>query len=139
MTYTNALKTFILILSCSFLTAACSSYMAANQPGKLDLDLFQSGTPKSLLIAEFGRPAQEQVEEDGVKYDIYVFNQGYSTVEKTGRVLIHGVADIATLGLWEVVGTPIEAARSGQKMAVKVSYDESNLVEKVFFLKRKYG
>ena len=42
-----------------------------------------------------------------------------------------------TLGLWEVVGTPTEAAMDGKDMAYEVIYGDDERVEKVLVLKEK--
>ena len=54
-----------------------------------------------------------------------------------GRVIFHSVADVFTLGLWEVVGTPTETIFSGSEMAFQVSYDDDDHVEEVIVLKKK--
>jgi len=64
------------------------------------------------------------------------FIQGYSTGAKAGRVLFHGAADVVTLGLWEVVGTPAEAVFSGDEMAYEVSYDNDDRIHQVIVLKK---
>jgi len=39
----------------------------------------------------------------------------------TGRAVMHGVLDLATVGLWEVAGTPIEGAQNKEEfVAIKV-------------------
>jgi hypothetical protein len=35
---------------------------------------------------------------------------------KAGRALVHGAADVATFGLWDVVGTPTGAIFSGDEI-----------------------
>lgn len=45
--------------------------MAADQPDKKDVELFKVGTPRSMLLAEFGLPTVTEVREDGKKYEIY--------------------------------------------------------------------
>ena len=39
--------------------------------------------------------------------------------------------DVLTLGLWEVVGTPVETVASGTDVKVSVCYDTNGKVEKV--------
>ncbi len=51
--------------------------------------------------------------------------------------MFHGAADVLTLGLWEVVGTPTEATFDGNKMAFEVTYDESDKAEKVVTLQKQ--
>jgi hypothetical protein len=45
---------FTAILLCS---SGCSVFMAIDQPGKKNVDLFRVGTPRSVLLGEFGAPA----------------------------------------------------------------------------------
>jgi hypothetical protein len=73
----------------------------------------------------------------GRKYEIFKFVQRYSTGAKAGRALAHGAADVATFGLWDVVGTPTEAIFSGDEMAYEVSYDQDNKVDEVTTLRNK--
>ena len=86
-----------------------------------------------MLIAEYGAPTESE-NRDGIDYDTFKFIQGYSTGAKVGRAVFHGVADVLTIGLWEVVGTPTEAIFDGDKMAYEVSYDEENRVDQVTVL-----
>jgi hypothetical protein len=44
-----------------------------------------------------------------------------------GRAAFHGAMDVMTLGLWEVVGTPIEGFQ-GEKRRVTIIYDKDNKV-----------
>ena len=56
---------------------------------------------------------------------------------KAGRAVFHGAADVLTLGLWEVVGTPTEGAFNGTEMAYEVRYDKEDRVDQVIALKKK--
>ena len=114
---------------------SCSVFMAAKQPDKKNVDLFKVGTPRSMLLAEFGMPTVSEL-RDGKKYEIYKFIQGYSAGAKAGRAVFHGAADVLTLGLWEVVGTPVEGTFSGDEMAYEVSYDQESRVDQVIALKK---
>ncbi|MCY4386963.1 MAG: hypothetical protein OXC18_07630 [Desulfurellaceae bacterium] len=123
------------LISALLLAGACSPYMAAKQPGKKDVSLFRVGTPRSMLIAEFGPPTATEMQEE-TRHDIFAFRQGYSAGARAGRAVFHGAADVVTLGLWEVVGTPTEGVFDGTEMAFEVSYDENNRVKTVVPLKQ---
>jgi hypothetical protein len=110
--------------------------MAAQQPSKKNIGLFSVGTPRDMLLAEFGMPSVTET-KDGRRREIFTFKQGYSTATRAGRAVFHGVADVLTLGLWEVVGTPTELVFQGEEMAFDVSYDENDRVDKVTVLKKK--
>ena len=112
--------------------------MAAHQPDKKDLSLLAKGTPRSVLLSEFGKPADTRL-IDGRREDFFLFRQGYSKGAKTTRAIFHGTADVLTLGLWEIVGTPTEATFDGTKMAVDVKYDSYDRVEQVTYLRHSPG
>jgi len=123
--------TFIIIF---MFGQGCSVYMAANQPSKKDVSVFNVGTPRTHVIAEAGRPIHTKENADGTITDTFSFIQGYSSGRKAGRALFHGAADFFTLGLWEVVGTPVEAIADGTKVQVEVEYDTDEKVRNVIAL-----
>ena len=51
------------------------------------------------------------------------------------RALFHGAADVVTLGLWELVATPMEGAFAGDEVAFRVRYDAEDRVDEVVLLK----
>lgn len=121
------------VLLAVLLVQGCSVVMAAKQPDKKNLDLLQVGTQRSLLIAEFGSPVHSET-RDGVQYDIFNFVQGYGGAAKTGRAVGHAAADVLTLGLWEVVGTPAEGHFDGKEKSYEVAYSEDGTVSNVILL-----
>jgi hypothetical protein len=112
----------------------CSVFMATKQPEKKDLSVLEPGTSRKFVIAELGVPYLSEMEA-GKKVDHYGFTQGYDTVTKTTRAVLHGVADIVTLGAWELIGTPTESAFDGTEVRLKVTYDYADRVESVEALK----
>ena len=129
----NSLKPialFTLILSLQ----GCSVFMAANQPSAKNVELFNQGTMRAQLIAEFGAPANTKTRSDGTNCDIFTFTQGYSGGAKATRAIAHGVADLFTLGLWEVFGTPTEAVFSGDNVSYQTCYDKNDKVNSVTLL-----
>ena len=127
--FKNIVKILVVGLSLMAMSG-CSAYMAANQPSKKDLTVLKVGNPRASVIAELGAPVYTS-DKTGKTVDIYNFVNGYHGLVKGGRAVLHGVADVATLGLWEVVGTPIEGAANGTKMSVEVTYDAYDRIEKV--------
>jgi hypothetical protein len=119
---------FPITLLLAVAAAGCSVHRAANQPSKKDTSVLRSGIPRDLIIAEFGAPVTSEPFEDGKK-EIYTFIQGYSKANRTSRAVFHGAADLFTLGLWEIVGTPVEGNYTGKKMTVRVIYDAQDMVK----------
>ncbi len=105
----------------------CSAYMAANQPGPKDLSLLNNGTPRAKLIAEYGAPIHTEM-KDGTRRDIFKFKHGYHGGVKAARAIAHGAATVATLGLWEIVGTPTEGYLNGTELSAEVRYDGGDAV-----------
>jgi len=129
--------TFFTVLLILLLSASgCSVFMAAKQPEKKDVDLLKEGTSRAMLISEFGAPVISEY-RDGKRYEIFKFTQGYSTGAKAGRAFLHGAANVVTLGLWELVGTPTEITFSGDDMAFQVRYDENDIVEEIALIKKE--
>jgi len=111
-------------------SSACSVYMAAKQPAKKDLAVLSPGTPRPLVLAELGQPVAS-TERGGETTDVFAFQQGYSAGAKATRAVFHATADVFTLGLWEVVGTPAEAIFDGTEVKLEVVYDTQSNVKHV--------
>ena len=126
---------FLLSFLMMAVLSACAVVKATNQPGKKDLSVLSPHTPRSHVIAELGKPVSTEIKNHH-RVDVYSFVQGYSKTAKTVRAVGHGVADVFTLGLWEIAGTPIEGAANGKKMQVEITYDKDNTIQKVTYLKK---
>ena len=111
MTYWRILVVCLAVFSVS----SCSVYMAAHQPGQKDMTVLKPGIHQSVVRSRLGAPVWNG-KENGQDVEIYRFVQGYSKGAKTGRAVFHGVADVFTLGLWEVVGTPVEMMRTAIRL-----------------------
>lgn len=122
-----------LVALLAFLLGGCSVYMAAHQPSEKNVGLFVAGTPRSFLIAEFGQPVSSDI-KNGQRYEIFRFTQGYSGGAKAGRAFAEGVADVMTLGVAEIITTPVESIADGNLTAYGVVYDSNDLVVQVISL-----
>lgn len=125
----QSLYASLLVIAVSPL-CGCSVYMAANQPGEKNLALLSPGTPRNLVVSEFGMPITTETKE-GKRHDVIKFTQGYSTGARAARAIVHGAADVFTAGLWEAVGTPVEGTFNGDQMSAEVVYDSSDRVAQV--------
>ena len=114
--------------------SGCAAAMAARQPGKKDLAVLAAGTPRTHVIAEFGPPVWTDP-RGGQTTDVFSFKQGYTKPVKAARALFHGAADVATFGLWEVVGIPVETLADGADMQLEVHYDAEDRVASVSTIK----
>ncbi|MEK7599383.1 MAG: hypothetical protein AAB474_02975 [Patescibacteria group bacterium] len=118
----------VFLLSVNF-CFGCSVSRALNQPEKRNFDVLKKGTHRDYVMAELGTPVSTGVEDDKT-YDIFSLTQGYSKGNKVSRAFAHGVLDVASLGLWEVLANPIEGMASGKRIKIKILYKD-NLIEEV--------
>lgn len=124
-----------LLIVGTFNITGCSVFMAAKQPEKKDTKMLAVGVPRAVILAEFGAPVST-VKNGDETVDIFSFKQGYGKAVKFGRMMFHGVADVATLGLWEIIGTPVESGFDGNNIAYQITYDQNDNVKTVVQLKK---
>jgi hypothetical protein len=118
------------VLMSSFLTLGCSVYMAGNQPQKVDFGTFQSGgMARDHVIVKLGLPTSSVKHEDGTRTDIYEFYEGSATGWKVGRATFNALADIFTIGLWEIIATPTEMAIRGDKLTARAVFDKNDIMK----------
>lgn len=122
-----------MVVALSLLGGGCAVSMATKQPDKKDLSVLRPRVSRSRLIAELGQPTLSE-RRQGKRVEVFAFRQGYSRAAKTGRALAHGVADVLTVGLWEVIGIPTETYFSGTAVHVEITYDTDDTVSEVLVL-----
>jgi hypothetical protein len=103
----------------SMLTA-CSVGMALSGEEQPDLTVLKTGATKTEIEAELGPPRTTVAATDGNSECIYHYEVGNEP--SAGRAAVHAGMDILTLGLWEVMGTPMEAMQ-GDEMELTITYD----------------
>ena len=124
-----------MLLACIMFAAhGCAAMKASEQPDKKNLGVLSPGTPRTHIVAELGAPVWTD-EADGRTTDVFAFKQGYSKTNKASRALLHGAADVATAGLWEVVGIPVETLADGHDVQLEVEYDANDMVASVNVIK----
>lgn len=125
------MKRIILLLGISFLLFSgygCSAVMAVRQPEKKDLNVLLPGNHQDMVRAELGAPISIGKDEESNEYDIFGFQEGNSKGWGVTRGILYGILDVATLGVWEVIGTPIEGGISGgNKRNIRVVYKEKKV------------
>jgi len=100
--------------------------MEANRPEPVDLTKFVPGEKKFDVLAELGNPVASA--QDGPNAcDIYkLYTHGPQGIGKGAIAAGEIVADVFTLGLAEVIFTPVEAATKNSKHTVVFCYDQDN-------------
>ena len=117
-----------------FSLQGCAAVMASKQPSQKNLAVLDVGKPRSGVVAELGAPVISETKE-GERKEIYTFQQGYPKWAKVSRTFWHSAADVATLGLWEVIGSPTEVYFSGQQLSYEVVFDDQDKVKHTQLIK----
>jgi len=128
------MKKLLVALASAHLISGCAVYMAATGEEEPDLGALKVGSARSEVELQLGAPVKSALMADGGRQDIYEYQIGNQP--STGRAIAHGTMDLLTLGLWEVVGTPIEGL-SGDKHKLTVTYDSNDLVRDLRSMKRE--
>jgi hypothetical protein len=115
------------------LAAACSVGMALHGEKQPDLSVLKVGAERAQIEAELGPPKSEVTLADGRTQSTYHYQVGNES--SAGRAAVHAGMDILTLGIWELVGTPMEAMQ-GEKMQLVVVYDSAGKAETFDVMKR---
>lgn len=94
------------LIAASTLTSGCAVFMAAQKKGEEASTIERCGTRNCFLSLRDTTIVSRSESADGSE------SITFRTQQQSGsavRAVGHGVADVLTLGLWEVVGTPTEA------------------------------
>ena len=120
----------IVIIGICFLfsIAGCSVGMALSGKKEPNLGAFRIGSTRGEVELQLGSPVESVTRPDGWRTDIYEYE--LHNEPSTGRAVGHAIADVLTLGLWEIVGTPIEAIGI-EKKRISIIYDETDQVKAI--------
>lgn len=124
---TRLSKWLPLLLAISYTSAGCSVIMAASGSKERNIGAVTIGQDREVVVLHLGSPTRTLATSDG-RSDIYELERGNEP--SAGRAALHGGLDVLTLGIWEVVGTPIEAMQ-GEKFTVTIHYDSADKVTKI--------
>lgn len=105
--------------------AGCSVGMAMSGKKEPNLGAFRVGSTRGEVELQLGGPISTTTTDEGRRVDLYEYEIGNEPAP--GRATAHAVLDVLTLGLWEVVGTPIEAF-TGSKHRLTITYGPDDRV-----------
>jgi hypothetical protein len=108
--------------------AACSVGMAMSGKQSPNLGAVQQGVTRGEVEMHLGHAVQTITHPDGSATSTHHYEGGNDP--SAGRAMGHAAMDVLTLGLWEIVGTPVEGVQGEQYQAV-VTYAADGTVQKV--------
>ena len=115
---------FALVTFC-FALAGCSVGMAMSGKKDPNLGAFRIGSTRGEVELQLGSPISTTTTGEGRRVDLYEYEIGNEP--SAGRAIAHGVMDVLTLGIWEIIGTPIEGFQ-GTKHRLTITYDNEDRV-----------
>lgn len=113
-----------------FVVSSCSVGMAMSGEEQKDTSILFPGSPRVVVIAKLGPPETSTKDEEGCYTDSYSIVKG--NAPSTGRAVAHAGLDVLTLGLWEVIGTPMEMGAANENHSrVVIYYDAEDKIRDI--------
>ena len=119
-------KQWVLVLVvatiCGLFLNGCAVVMASKKKG-VSLDEVSQCRTRSAVLAKSGVEIIDTNKDDdgNIVYEDYLIRKKTGS---TGRAVMHGFLDVATLGVWEIVGTPMEGHyNKDTHIPVRIHYD----------------
>lgn len=128
------MKRLIKVLFISFMISSCSVGMAMSGKKEPNLGMVKQGASRGEIELTLGSPNKTVTLEDGRRMDVYEYEIGNE--KSTGRAAAHAVMDLLTFGLWEIIGTPMEAIQ-GDKRILNITYNKDDIVLAINSLVKK--
>lgn len=122
-------KRFALMLSVLIVmtsSSGCSVFMAASGKREPNLSMITIGSHRAEVELQLGSP-RATVAHQGGQYRTDTYEYELDNKPSAGRAVAHGVMDFLTLGLWELIGTPVEAFK-GEKREMVITYGSDDRV-----------
>ena len=115
----------VLVLCLIILSSGCSVGMAMVGKKEPNLGAVQVGATRGEVELQLGNAISSVTTEEGRRVDLYEYEIGNEP--SGGRAIGHAVMDLLTLGVWEIIGTPIEAVQ-GKKYQISIAYGPDDRV-----------
>ena len=107
------------------LSASCSPVMEATRPTRVDMSQFAVGKSRVQVVEAIGAPTAN-VKNGDQSCDVYkLYTRGPGGVGKGVIAAGEGAADVVTLGLAEVIFTPLEAGTRNARHSVTFCYEKN--------------
>ena len=95
-----------------------------------DLSVLRVGASRGEVELQLGPAMNDIIQPNGNHYCTYQYSLGNEP--SVGRAIGHGVMDVLTLGLWEVLGTPIEGVAANTEVhTVVIEYGPDMMLKQV--------
>lgn len=131
------MKKGILLLCVLVLLMGCGFSNIVNRGEYVDDKSVSSGAPRYELLARFGSPIDTKKRDNRVASDVFRVVQGEKTLWKVAKGGTLFIVDVATLGLAEIVATPVTDRK--EYITFEVRYDKSERATKFMIISEDYA
>lgn len=127
----RSMKFFMSMILAVFLLSGCSVKMASNIKQSHQGTTLSFGRDRGYVISQIGQPIKTETRNSRIvdTYELQRNNRGWGYF----RAGLYGFLDFFTIGLWELIGTPLETFIQTNEQ-VTIEYDENNQIAKVHYL-----
>lgn len=123
----------MLLLPALALLEGCSVGMALSGTKEPNLSVIKEGASRPEVELQLGSPVKVATLPNSDTSAVYEYEIGGES--SPGRAVAHGAMDVLTLGIWEIIGTPVEAI-NGDKYTITIVYDSNNRVKNIMNAKK---
>ncbi len=113
-------------LICIFVLSGCSANMAASGRSGPDFNQIRNEYSRTEVERLVGLPLTESKLENG--HTVALYDVEAHIDPSISRAAVHAFMDLATAGVWEFVGGPIEVHRKSSRQKVTINYNKDNRV-----------
>lgn len=117
--------TLLAVALSALLLTGCSVAMALHGNPEPNFDAFAVGSSRKQVEIQLGTPVSTTKLQDGKREDTYRFEIG--NAPNGHRAIMNAYIDLATLGIWELPGTIIEAMM-GEEQETTIVYSADDRV-----------
>lgn len=124
---------FLAVLACALILQGCSVVWAVTCPTGVDYKL-PTGTQRAFVVNRLGAPVDKRKDSSGRELETHKFKDGIPFGWNLLRGVSYGVGDLFTLGLWEIVGSPMEIVIQKScvdEMVAEVRYDANSQLDQI--------
>lgn len=126
-------KNLFLVSVCAatLLLSGCSVQMASRIQQSHQGSTLSFGRDRAYVISQIGQPIKTETRNNRIvdTYELQRNSRGWGYF----RAGLYGFLDFFTVGLWEIIGTPLESFIQTNEQ-VTIEYDENSQIFKVHYL-----
>ncbi len=104
--------------------------MALSGKEEMNTSILYPGVPREAVISRIGEPESSVADKEGNYIDTYTIVKGNEP--SSTRAVVHGTLDVLTVGLWELMATPIEVLEGVETSSqIVIYYDSEERIKEI--------